>query len=77
MAQVVIHRPIPVISGGVTQIVSASVAGVSVIGVQANGATLYAATEIESLVAVASGTRTSTLLSTPTTIVRESWCTSY
>ncbi|KJA22572.1 hypothetical protein HYPSUDRAFT_202134 [Hypholoma sublateritium FD-334 SS-4] len=68
-ADVVIHRPVPNAISGVTQIVSASVVGASAIGVQANGATLYVATEVESFVAVAAGGHTSTLLSRPTTIV--------
>ena len=71
-ADVVIHRPIPNAISGVTQIVSASVVGASAIGIQADGATLYVATEVESFVAIASGGHTSTLLSVPTTITRES-----
>lgn len=54
---------------GATQIVSDTFLGVSAIGVQNNGATLYAATAVESFVAlVHAGGVTETILTTPTTV---------
>ena len=71
-ADVVIDKPIANQVSGVTQIVSASVVGASAIGVQSDGVTRYVVTEVESFVAVASGSQTSTILSVPTTLTCES-----
>lgn len=71
-ADVVIHRPVPNPISGVTQIVSASVVGASAIDVQADGATRYVVTEVESFAALASGGHTSTVVSTPITAICES-----
>ena len=70
-ADVVVHRPVPNAISGVTQIVSASVVGASAISVQTDGATVYVATEVESFAGFASGSQTSTILSTPTTVTCE------
>ena len=66
-----VHRPVPNAISGVTQIVSASVVGASAISVQTDGATVYVATEVESFAGFASGSQTSTILSTPTTVTCE------
>ncbi|KJA15400.1 hypothetical protein HYPSUDRAFT_370805 [Hypholoma sublateritium FD-334 SS-4] len=68
-ADVVIYRPVPVTNPtpAITEIVSASVVGITAISVQSNGATLYAETDVESGATLVVGGVTNVVLSTPTT----------
>jgi len=56
-------------TSGATEIVSATIAGITSLSVQANGATVYAETEVESLAEIVVGTSTITFVSEPTTLV--------
>ena len=63
---ITIYRPHPDVPG-TTQIVSDSVIGVSVLGVN-NGFTSYIVSDVESFVAVGNSFTTQTILTAPTTV---------
>ncbi|KAF8962080.1 hypothetical protein BDZ97DRAFT_1826257 [Flammula alnicola] len=64
---ITLHRPVPNIESP-TQVVSVSFIGASAVSVQEGGATVYAVSDVQSLVVLESGTVTRTILSTPTTV---------
>ena len=59
----------PTVAGGFTEIESATIAGVTALSVQSNGATVFAETVVESLLGNGDATSTVIILSTPTTLV--------